>query len=701
MFQAGLKSGIKVFICSIFLGFLIPAYAAPSVESGTRETGLINQPGAIEQKLMRKPRVTKPTLETPQPQATPETNEEKFLVKKIKLEGCESIPEENFKSDIARYENKKIGFSDLEKLAKEIEEDYLKAGLVAAVFVPEQEIKKGTVTLQVVESKMGKLIMEGDQKYFSNDRLRYYWEIPRGETLRYDRLSKSLQLANRNPDREVKAALKAGEKAGTTDVILTSKENFPLHITGSFDNEGVTQSGKSRTGSGIRDNNLLGLDDILMAGYTSGTNFGGYYAYHKIPVSPNGTYLLYGVSSNGSSPKKEFTPFGIKSHQNSGSVSVHQELYDKDTYLGEVSSGFTAQDKITKLSGKKINQDRLRIVNLQGNFTHQGFGTTTTIAPELQQGLHIFNATGNNNPIATRHAKSDFTIFGLSATHRMALPLDLQANLKFNGQIASTRLASQNAFSMGGIDSIRGYPAGDFLADNAVTSSAELLIPAFFVPRSWQLPYNDNTLKSETTLVAFADYGHGQHRGPAAGDIKSVDDLGLGAGIRIRVFNQALLRMEWGWPMADRPITQGGKSHFHFAVEFQDMLPEEIERIAKEREEMLINQLAWQLLDKEANIPDSLIARSVNMDLFMANWSYQHGRIQDAKEIYEDLVIRGNSLYQQSQSYIEDYFSRIKEFKDARALALQRYKEGKFYEAKVLWEKIIADSKIEPLTLEF
>lgn len=555
------------------LVFLIPFFAisvsfaaSVDVDRATRETDRLN-PEEIEKKLVpahKKPEEIKP------PVAPAVEGETKVFVKNIKLSGNESIPSEEFSSIIKDYENKEVTLTQLQNLAKEIEREYLRKGVIAAVFVPPQELKEGTVILQVVEAKMGQLKVD-KQKYFSQERLYYYWKVPTGEILHYGRISKSLQLMNKNPDREVKATLSAGQSPGTTDVILTSKTKLPAHFTYSFDNEGSTPTGLSRIGFGARHNNFLGLDDTLLTGYNYGRDFNAIYAYHSVPVSSNGTTLVYGYSQSKSHPTKEYAPYDINSKAQNTSIALHQDLYsNKDEYLGEAFAGFDAKDKATKMNTGTYSRDRLRIFTLGSNFLKQGFGSNTTFSLEINQGVPDFlGASSNDNPLMSRGAKADFTKFKFGLQYRKILPLGLQGNFKFKSQLASTKLTPQEEFGLGGIDSVRGYPADDYLADNAVLANAELLIPSFFIPAFLRLPLDKNTLKQETTLVVFVDQGWGDLRGPSSTDKKSMNLTGVGAGLRFKLFNQALLRLEWGVPVGDHALTEGGHSHFHFSVDFQ------------------------------------------------------------------------------------------------------------------------------------
>ncbi len=153
----------------------------------------------------------------------------RFVVKKINLIGVESLSADEFVPVLEKYENREVTVIELGELAKEIERTYLKHGIIAAAFLPAQEVKTGEVKLRVVEAILGNVKIK-EHKFFDEDLMRMYWNIYPGEVLRYDKMSKSLQLMNKNPDRDVTATLHAGTKAGTTDVLMTPSTNFPVHL---------------------------------------------------------------------------------------------------------------------------------------------------------------------------------------------------------------------------------------------------------------------------------------------------------------------------------------------------------------------------------------------------------------------------------------------------------------------------------------
>ena len=568
-------------ISSLILGFPSSSvYSQADVESAVRE---VDRPIREEVEKKIRPEPEKPPIEEEEKEEAP--TGPAFFVSEITLEGVESFSPEEFDHITEEYEGREVSLSELNVLARKIEKEYLKKGVIAACFVPPQDVKEGRIKFRVVEAKMGDLRIE-DHSFFDKAALQRYWTIEEGEVINYDKMSRILQIMNKNPDRRVRATLHAGTRPETTDVLLDARTHFPVHFMGSFDREGAVATGRERWSAGVRDNNFLFVDDILVGGYSWGKDFSAVYAFHRVPITYFGTSVMYGYSYSESEPKKEYTPFGIKSQSWNTSAFVYQDLFWGADYIGEVYTGLDVKDKRTALMTGVLNKDRLRIARLGGNLIFRAMGGVTYFQPEISQGLTIFGArrkkTSSTDEVPTsREADCTFTKFNLGTTHRRPLWGGVQTALKLKGQLASEVLPPQEQFYMGGIDSVRGYPSGDYLADDAVFASAEILIPAFFVPEGWKVPYGERPLKEDITGVVFYDYGFGRRRGVASTSTEHEEATfeSVGLGVRLRLFNQVVVRCEWGFVLGDEPITEHADSRFHISVDIEERLPEEIGKL--------------------------------------------------------------------------------------------------------------------------
>lgn len=566
---------ISVLLSSLFLN----AAYSQDIESATRQIDKQSRED-LESKLQLSPEeITKRMNELDQqldklhePAQTPAKGGTAFFIEKITLIGVKSISKKKFSHLIKQYENKEVTLNQIKILAKDIERIYLENGIIAACFVPPQKIKDKTISIKVIEAKMGQLKVS-KHPYFDNNKLYKYWKIPQGEVIHYDKISYSLQFMNKNPDRKVKAVLHAGEKPQTTDILLNVKTKQPLHFTASFDREGSPYTGVRKYIAGVRHNNLLNLDDTFIGGYAFGKDFNGTYFYHTIPISHFGTSLMYGYSYNKSFPKKDYTAFLIDSRAKTTSIFLRQDLFRKRKYIGEVYLGIDAKDKISKMAGTPVTKDRLRILTLGNSLLFRGQQNLTQLKTEISQGINGLGAI-DLNPLSSRGAKNTFTKLNLTANHKRILPFkppfNLQLNFECAVQFASTILPSSETFSLGGINSVRGYPAGDYLADEAVQTRTELIVPfvpSFFIPEF--VKAGKVSLKKKTSFLLFWDYARGKRRHPSSTEKRTANLMGVGAGLRIQLMPKTILRLEWGFPVKDNTITEEADSFFHFSVDFE------------------------------------------------------------------------------------------------------------------------------------
>ncbi len=70
----------------------------------------------------------------------------------------------------------------------------------------------------------------------------------------------------------------------------------------------------------------------------------------------------------------------------------------------------------------------------------------------------------------------------------------------------------------------------------------EILIPTPFVPDWFKVPYGERPIKDEITGVVFFDCAIGAKRGKLGGEQPLDRMASIGAGVRVRLLNQALIR---------------------------------------------------------------------------------------------------------------------------------------------------------------
>ena len=94
--------------------------------------------------------------------------------------------------------------ADLQKAAQAVQALYVQAGWAAVVvYLPPQPVADGVVTLNVVEGKVGQVLVQGNQR-LSAARVRAALpSLVQGATPRVRRIDAELQIANENPAKTI------------------------------------------------------------------------------------------------------------------------------------------------------------------------------------------------------------------------------------------------------------------------------------------------------------------------------------------------------------------------------------------------------------------------------------------------------------------------------------------------------------------
>ncbi len=496
--------------------------------------------------------------------------EQQFFVRQVVLKGNESISIDILEPFVTPYEGRDLTLTKANELARKIESEYRYRGYIATlVFFPPQKVVDGTLTIQIVEGRMGKLYIEGN-KWFSDSAIRRYWAIKENEVLRYEDVRRNAKRMGENPDRTVRVVLKAGEKPGYTDVYIKVEDHFPFHATFQFDNQGVRPTGKRRFDFVTRYNNWIIPDSILLAGTVFGKDFGAVFTQYIVPLTAHGTKLVSGFSHSQVAPKKEFKSLDINGIAQTYTVSLHQTLLDRERFLSNGWVGFDFKESTTRSTVGTRRRDRLRVLHSGFDFAYRDKWGITAFENEISFGIKLFGASGESNPLAGRAgAEPDFIKFEPKLTRSFSLPYDTQAIGKLSSQLSPHKLTPQEEFFLGGATTVRGYPEGDFLGDQGILLNFEYLVPFRFLPKTWKVPHSDQPLWKETKFVFFYDLGYARLRGPASTEIQKRFLSGIGAGIRIRLSKYLYGRVEFAHVLGQEPLTDSDHTRVHFSLQVQ------------------------------------------------------------------------------------------------------------------------------------
>ena len=490
----------------------------------------------------------------------------KFTLKDIKIVGATVFAPEGLRPLYESDLNAEITFQDLERIAEKIKAFYKKEGyLTTTAYVGEQEIKDGVVEIRVVEGKMGDLKIEGN-KEFKSPLIENYFHTKKNEVLNFYKLQSDLIRLNQNSDLEVKTLIAAGKAPETSDIKLDIKERVPWHLGFGTDNQGSRFTGRYRTLFSLRGSNATGrFDTFFMSTLLSQGSFGESFSY-TIPVNTFGTKFGIDGTYMQTEMGAEYREAEITGKTRIYTPYIVQEMYLGERFQAYASYGMDIQS-VKKWIGRTIliTNDQLRIPFAAMDLTWIGDGSRTNFGPRLDVSLEdLFGASRRDHPSASRDGSGGcFVKYEQSLSYSQRMPLESYIMLRSQYQIASRTLPSSEMLQLGGMNSVRGYPEGDFLCDTGGRASLVWVFPMYLLPQSLKLPGSDTALRYQIQPVIFYDVGTGHVKKVNVGEKENKLLMGAGGGLMMSFYNKLYMQLEWAESLGQEPVHDLGPATFN------------------------------------------------------------------------------------------------------------------------------------------
>lgn len=553
----------------VFLNTAFAQNTPPGQEPGAQVERYKKDVEQEKQRLEYKQRKA-PEIKIEEEKPKPVTEGAWFTLKEIRVTGATIFSPQDFVPLYQPFLEKKVTFADIESIIEKIKARYKAKGyLTTTVYLPEQDVKEGKIEIRVAEGKMGKLRIEGN-KWFSTALIEKFFHVKKNEILNIKSLQRDILRLNKNSDLEVKTVISAGEEPQTSDLTLQIKDKFPWHIGFSQDNKGTRLVGKYRSALSLRSSNVSGLGDtIFINTLYSGRAFGESVSY-TIPVGTYGT--KFGIDTTYFKMKlgKEYKSFDI-----TGSTQIYTPYFSWELALCEdfeanANLGLDIKSIKKKTGDNVTSSDQMRLPYFGIDLFHtNSFGGQTNFSPKFTFGTeHFLGASKRNHPTASRdNTGGRFFKYEQSLGYTQRIPWETYLSVRSQFQIASRTLASSEQFQLGGANSVRGYPEGDYLADFGGSLNLDWVFPLYFIPREWKLAYSDTALRYQIEPVLFADVGGGKLKKVLPGERHDKFLVGIGGGLRAHLYNKIYLRLEWATHVGDKPTGNSGPSTFHLTFQ--------------------------------------------------------------------------------------------------------------------------------------
>ena len=527
---------------------------------------------------------------TPAAAAVPEP---RFNIEKFNVRGATLITAEGLRLILAPFIGKGKDFGDVQRALEAIEKSYTSKGYSAVqVVLPEQQIDKGEVEFDVVEAKIGKIVVEGN-KYFDEANIRASMpKVQQGQAPNIFEISDNLRVVNENPAKQTTVLLRSGTEEGQVDAVMRVADERPNKLSFTLDNTGTQQTGIFRAGLGYQNANMFNRDHVLNAQFVTAPNGAdvpnrlGLYpsrhvlilgAQYHIPFYRQGDSLDFsagystvnsGVVANLFNISGSGTILGTRYNQNLDKIG------DLEHKLGYGLDWRAYKSLVTQIGvgGAGLVPDvTVHPVSLTYSGAYRKNDSDTNFFVSASQNLPGGNDAGTGafqgdpyavpaRPPARDGANPRYFVTRWGFNHNRALPRDWQFRLGMSGQLTRDMLIPGEQFGIGGADSVRGFLEREIINDNGYRGTVEFYSPDF----GGVVPLTGARMRA----LAFYDWGGVKRIRPTVLEAHAQHVASAGLGLRFSRNTNLSVRLDLATVMDSGGLQKIGDVRLHASLAY-------------------------------------------------------------------------------------------------------------------------------------
>ena len=543
-------------------------------------TGRSGEPRAPLRKEFERPVPPSRPLLPPAPLAPEEPPDKlgkiRVYVQDIDVVGSTVFSKEELAEATKPFRNRTLTTEDLERLRLSLTLLYINKGyLTSGAIIPDQDVKEGVITVQIIEGTLTRIDVEGN-RWFASSYLRD--RVARGirKPVALFPLQERLQLLQQDQRIErINAELRPGDQRGESVLNLKVTDRNPFHGSLEVNNYQTPLVGEIRGLATVVDDNLTGHGDPLRVTY--GQSRGAIPivdAAYALPLNRyDTTFSPYYRRTDYKLVESPFDALNLKTNTEIIGMSLRQPVYrtvnDEVAFsiIGEhafIQTFLFGDVPFNLFPGFQNGVATVSALRFAQEWTHRTLDTVVAVRSRFSVGLNVLGATINSDSatpdgqffswLGQAQAVKQFgeRLFGMQLLGRMDL------------QVTTSPLFPQEQVALGGRFSVRGYREVTLLRDNVYLASVESRFPLL----RWA---------SGEPMVQFAqfiDVGHGwnlgQNRAFATAPNTSFPDTlaSVGVGLRWTILPKDRANFEVYWGQQLNHVPQVGDAIQDHGVHF-------------------------------------------------------------------------------------------------------------------------------------
>ncbi|HZF44839.1 MAG TPA: ShlB/FhaC/HecB family hemolysin secretion/activation protein, partial [Sphingomonadaceae bacterium] len=354
----------------------------------------------------------------------------------------------------------------------------------------------------------------------------------------YRAVSAEIATANKSGERLILPSLRAGGTPDTVDVDLQIEDRNPLHGSLEVNDRFSSRTRRLRVSAGLRHANLFQLGHTLsVQGQMTPEDPGQSWSVSGSYVAPIGhkgfSVLGYAVKSN--SDVSAVNGVGVLG---TGEIYGLRGLYSFTSGSGtnlvvhQISAGIDYKVfKESLVLGSENSKTPIDYVPITAQYSRMvsrdDYDWDITVG--VNAGLRGLSATNEEFGLKRYNASASWFVLRSELGFTYKFPGDWRLGARVSGQLASGPLISNEQFSAGGLDSVRGYYESQELGDDGASVQLQASSPQFLK--------NTGPI-DEVSLFAFSDAAMLRIRDPLTGQKPETYLLSVGGGLNARLLKR-------------------------------------------------------------------------------------------------------------------------------------------------------------------
>ena len=405
---------------------------------------------------------------------------ESVTIRTISIEGATLYGQDQLAPLLSDLVGRTIPLADLIGMTERIDGFYQANGTFSNTVVPDQDFAAGDIRFVVYDQSFIRTVEYVGDATKLKERLRPYTDrILNMQPIVIKDVERVLLLMSDLAGMNITVTLKRPDSAGAGGSMTIDVDYEEHDLRAGLDNKGSDETGPLELVGTYQGNDLFGAFEATKFSAATVPDmprelflFSG---AQEFPIGYDGFRLGYQAVSVNSHPGGDAKDFGLKVSSQEARVYASYPFLRtlENSITGAV--GLNARGVNVDMNGAAVSRDDYRWLSLEGDFEHDLGLFELNLGTEFQQGLGIFGATDQGDPLASNSAATpDFQLAQFSGEINADLTEDASFLGRVFGQYGFNSLPSMVKMSFGGDPFGRGFDPSVASGDSGVAVSLQL-----------------------------------------------------------------------------------------------------------------------------------------------------------------------------------------------------------------------------------